>query len=244
MARTGGLSLSVPVPSIQGPATGRRRALLLSGAVVTLLHLALLLGWRSELPAAQPGAGAPGGQAVAETTVRLPVRLRAMPESRPLSPAPAATAGSMESDHPPAPAPTPRPQMIELAEPASAAPSASDSAAALTTDPELYLPRSALTQGASAIGMVQIPYPADTPPGLLRIQALLYIDEHGSVQRVRIDSPAPASLQEAIRQSFLNARFLPGELHGRPVRSRMRIEVEFSNELLPAAPAAASGGEP
>ena len=62
----------------------------------------------------------------------------------------------------------------------------------------------------------------------------LFIDDQGVVQRVRVDaaqdSGLPAALEEATRQTFLRSAFVPGELDGRPVRSQLRIEVEFTTE--------------
>jgi hypothetical protein len=57
----------------------------------------------------------------------------------------------------------------------------------------------------------------------------LYIDETGTVVRVRAEAGAlPPALEEAARSAFMSVRFRPGELaeHG-AVKSRIRVEVVF-----------------
>jgi hypothetical protein len=44
----------------------------------------------------------------------------------------------------------------------------------------------------------------------------------------------PGILSAAVRDAFLAARFSPGELDGRAVRSRLRIEVTFDSRKQPA----------
>ena len=76
---------------------------------------------------------------------------------------------------------------------------------------------------------VLIDYPPNEIHGGTYVSELsLYIDEEGTVQRVRIDGPAlPRPMEEAARSAFMNARFSPGQVDGLPVRSRIRIEVSF-----------------
>jgi hypothetical protein len=72
----------------------------------------------------------------------------------------------------------------------------------------------------------------------------LFIDEQGVVRRVRIDEAddtgLPPLLEDTARQTFLQSAFTPGEVEGRPVRSQLRIEVEFATESLVATPATAA----
>ncbi len=99
-----------------------------------------------------------------------------------------------------------------------------------------YLPRSALSVVPQPLGEVLLTYPPGAPPGRHRGELTLFIDEQGSVQRVRIDSgeaELPVVFQEAARQAFLAARFTPGELQGRAVKARMRIAVEFEATEAP-----------
>lgn len=93
-----------------------------------------------------------------------------------------------------------------------------------------YLPRSALTRGPEPSAEVLLTYPDGAPDGHWQGELTLFIDEHGVVQRVRVESSEarlPQPFREAARQAFLNARFTPGEWQGQPVRSRIRIAVEF-----------------
>lgn len=148
----------------------------------------------------------------------------------------ATAAGRVDAAEPArgASSPTPDPQPPE---PASTLPPLSPASVATPAgDPDgvtsdLYLPRGALSQGPSVIGWVDVPFPDTAAPGHYRAELTLFIDEQGTVRRVRVDrGDAPALLQDAARQAFLNARFQPGEIDGRAVKSRLRIEVEFSAE--------------
>ncbi|MFM2056874.1 MAG: hypothetical protein RLY71_1259 [Pseudomonadota bacterium] len=103
-------------------------------------------------------------------------------------------------------------------------------------DPSLYLPRSALTESASPLDMIELPYPDQAPSGDFRAELTLFIDPDGAVRRVRIEEGAlPAALADAARQAFLRARFAPGSIDGVAVRTRMRIEIEFSAGPRPDA---------
>lgn len=95
-----------------------------------------------------------------------------------------------------------------------------------------YLPRAKLTVGPAPLEPIEIPFPTSVDSPLrFRGQLSLFIDEHGTVQRIRIDEPPmPPVLEEAARNAFLRARFTPGEVGGRAVRSLMRIEVDFEAE--------------
>jgi hypothetical protein len=77
--------------------------------------------------------------------------------------------------------------------------------------------------------MVEVAFPEDVT-GLvnLQLQATLFIDEHGVVQRIRIDTPGVhPSFEDAVRKNFGVTRFTPGEVHGQAVRSQLRVEVDF-----------------
>lgn len=224
MAGAGGLNR----PDLRSlPWRQQRRPVFICLGAVLLLHTLLLIEW----------SGAPAQPLTASTGHRPPQRMRV----RELHPG-AADHAAPEPAHsvPAEPVAATPPSDIASAQ-VSAAASQAPSAAAidapapeLTRDTELYLPRSALSQGASAIGWVDVPYPPGAPLGQYRTELTLYIDETGTVRRVRVDrGDAPAALQDAARQAFLNARFQPGEVNGQPVKSRLHIEVEFSAEALP-----------
>ncbi len=61
-----------------------------------------------------------------------------------------------------------------------------------------------------------------------RMACTLLVSEYGDVDRVLCDDPviAPAMLQ-AVGERFRAARFAPGRLYGRPVRSALRIELRL-----------------
>jgi len=60
----------------------------------------------------------------------------------------------------------------------------------------------------------------------------LFINERGTVDRVRLETPeVPAPLANAARETFRAATFDPGSIEGRAVKSQLKIEVDFeSNE--------------
>jgi Gram-negative bacterial TonB protein C-terminal len=92
-----------------------------------------------------------------------------------------------------------------------------------------YLPRSRLTVPPTPLTDVQVPFP-DQVAGIvdLRVVVSLFIDETGAVRRVRLDNPAiPAAFAQSVIDTFLTARFTPGEVNTVPVRSHVRLEIEF-----------------
>jgi hypothetical protein len=92
-----------------------------------------------------------------------------------------------------------------------------------------YLPRGALSQPARPLADVQINDPGDAPPGDYQATLLLYVDETGQVQQVRLrDGALPPSLYSAAQAGFSAVRFLPGQVQGRPVRSLYPVAVSFS----------------
>lgn len=109
-----------------------------------------------------------------------------------------------------------------------------------------YLPRRQLSLGPQPRQRIDLPL-ADGLPAGSRVSAelTLFIDESGTVRRVRFDrGDLPVWLEDAVRQSFLQARFQPGERDGQAVRAQMRIEVEFESMVLPPADPASSGQTP
>ena len=92
-----------------------------------------------------------------------------------------------------------------------------------------YLPRSKLSVAPAPLTAVDVPFPAEVSGIVnLTVQLTLFIDEQGRVRRVRIDSAAiPSAFAAAVLNTFLEARFKPGEVDNVAVRSRVRLEVEF-----------------
>lgn len=150
------------------------------------------------------------------------------PGTRPAPPAAAAAAAS---------APAPAPMLADVAEtlaldalePTGAGPGAADQ----EEGDQAYLPRSLLTRAPVPQHAIDLLYPELAPSGLFRAVLTLFIDDQGVVRRVRIDeagdSGLPPVLEDAARQTFLRSSFTPGEIDGRPIRSRLRIEVEYAS---------------
>ena len=113
-------------------------------------------------------------------------------------------------------------RVVDLPAPASSISAGNDS-------PVVNLPRSILTIGPRLRAPVLIDFPAlaseaDRYAGEFE----LLIDDTGGVVRVLAATPElPSLLVDAVRTAFLSASFIPGEIKGRPVRSRIRIEVTF-----------------
>lgn len=93
----------------------------------------------------------------------------------------------------------------------------------------MYVPRSILTRAPAPMTPVFLRYPsfdADEHEHY-SAQLTLFIASSGKVDRVKLDSPLPPELEGAARRAFLGVQFTPGELNGRPVRSLIRVEVQF-----------------
>jgi hypothetical protein len=94
-----------------------------------------------------------------------------------------------------------------------------------------YVPRAMLTVVPEPTQPVSISYPRDGPAeGHFKALLALFIDEQGVVQRVRSDGAAlPPALEAAARDTFLNARWKPGQMGGRVVGSLIQVEVIFES---------------
>lgn len=217
-------------------ARGLALAMCMTGSVV--LHLGLL----SISPASVPGSAGMGAGAGVDRTASVQVRT-----------APASTATTLAASTPPSGVTT-QPTASEAAPasvPASPAAAPALTAVADGLDPEqlpptgagpadaadqAYWPRSLLTRPPTPQQSIDLFYPAQAPSGRFRAVLTLFIDEQGVVQRVRIDeaddSGLPPVLEDAARQTFLRSSFTPGEINGRPIRSQLRIEVEYATESL------------
>lgn len=92
-----------------------------------------------------------------------------------------------------------------------------------------YFPRSRLTAPPTPLTPVQVPFPEQVAGIVdLRVVVSLFIDELGRVRRVRLDNPAiPPAFAQTIVDTFAAIGFKPGEIDTVPVRSQMRLEIEF-----------------
>jgi len=62
-------------------------------------------------------------------------------------------------------------------------------------------------------------------PGTAGYRIELVIDEHGVVQTAELLGPAPAVFARQLQATFQEARFIPASKDGRPVRSRIVLQV-------------------
>lgn len=97
-----------------------------------------------------------------------------------------------------------------------------------------FLAPEQLDRRARASASIDLPWPELAPHGRFRAVMTLFVDETGQVLRVRLEpdeaGTLPPVLEDSARQAFLAGRFEPGELGGRAVRSRLRVEVEFRDD--------------
>lgn len=94
-------------------------------------------------------------------------------------------------------------------------------------DGEAYLPAARLTERPQLLQDIAPDWRAeDSLPQ--RMACTLLVSEYGDVDRVLCDDPvaAPAALQ-VVGERFRAARFAPGRLYGRAVRSALRIELRL-----------------
>ena len=105
-------------------------------------------------------------------------------------------------------------------------------AAPLAFNESIYIRSNQLSVRPVRIGEILIPYPEGVEwRGISKAILSLFIDEEGAVVRVNVDkSELPFQFQEAATDVFARARFRPGEIDGRPVKSRISIEVTFDSD--------------
>ncbi|MDM4767710.1 hypothetical protein [Pelomonas sp. SE-A7] len=95
-----------------------------------------------------------------------------------------------------------------------------------------YLARRELSVAPALVVEVPLVWPAEgVLAGHYSEVATLFIDEAGLVRKVRFEGDGlPDLLQQQAREAFLGSRFSPGQLDGKPVKSRIRIQVAFDAE--------------
>jgi len=135
-----------------------------------------------------------------------------------------------ETIHAPARAPVSAPASISEQEPSTdTSPAAPPLSVTAEVDNDSYLPRSQLsTPPAAKTTIVLEPPLGEMASGRLVGILSLFIDEQGRVQRVDAEEPTlPPTFEQVAREAFMAAEFSPGEVDGRAVRSRQRVEVVF-----------------
>ncbi len=98
-------------------------------------------------------------------------------------------------------------------------------------DMDGYVPRRWLTVVPRAAAPVILPFP-DSFDERSRYTVVLnlYIEADGRVGRVEFEGVRlPDVLERAARVTFENARFTPGQVNGRIVKSLIKVEVDFDN---------------
>lgn len=232
----------------------RMRPVLLCAAVSISLHAAVL-AYRVA-PASQPSArsaahGNDGGTTSRATQVRvIPKQLPMVPGSAEIVKEPpqeaaaaaapsrsiaGATASEVPARSDTAPSASPQPG-IEQATPGPMHEVRSQTVEAASPDQvnfdgSDYIPRSLLSVPPSALVPIVLAMPegdfaAERYTGVLS----LFIDEEGHVKHVAAEGVTlPPTFEQVARETFMAAPFLPGQLEGRAVKSRQRVEVVFDN---------------
>lgn len=94
--------------------------------------------------------------------------------------------------------------------------------------PDNYYTKVYLTVSPAPLAPVEIPVPDIAGRRKVELELSLFIDEQGRVRRVRPESPGVMDAYvQAATQAFEATRFKPGEIAGRPVKSVIKVLVEF-----------------
>lgn len=92
-----------------------------------------------------------------------------------------------------------------------------------------YLPTSLLDSKAGLLSEIVIEYPESAGGQSGRVALQLFIDEYGIVREVLVSQAIPPGFfEQAAVTAFSGARFSPALRNGRPVKSQMMVEVDFS----------------
>ncbi len=107
-----------------------------------------------------------------------------------------------------------------------------------------YLPITVLSTQPFPLEEIVVPSPDQLllSGGNVAAVFVVLIDQFGIVREVFPDEQVDLTgLEGVVRDAFLGARFSPGQIDGRAVRSRIRIEVVFESILPGVIPAIAAG---
>ncbi|NML42977.1 hypothetical protein HHL11_04385 [Ramlibacter sp. G-1-2-2] len=222
----------------------RRQGLWVASGLALLAHGVLLTQ-------VQGGPAGPRGGPVQDFQVRWIAAPPLAAEAGPAEPAPAAmrpVAAPLAEPVPAIVAPAPAPLLqreARSAPPPPPAPAAREEGDALVPGEAPYLPRKLLTVAPVAPMDLDVPFPANVAGVVdLQVDVALFIDETGLVRRVQLESPdVPPEFVRAISETFVGARFKPGEVDRKPVRSRVKLQLEFHAPGR-GAPAAGTLGTP
>lgn len=92
-----------------------------------------------------------------------------------------------------------------------------------------YFPRKQLTVSPQPLMPIHVSWPNSVSSlGKKSARFTLFIDAAGIVREMVADTHSlPPAMEEAALQAFRQARFSPGMRNGLPVKSILRIEIEF-----------------
>jgi protein TonB len=219
-------------PPTAGAAAAEKLALTLAGSM--LFHFALIFGLQIR---AAPAA-APSTRVIQARLVEAP-----RPNTAPQA-APKQVAGPQQTPDTPAlqvakPIPPPQPAPV-AAEPPAPEPPASSTApekradlpsieVPLLEDPTYY-PAQDVDVHPTALQSIQPAYPPEAASTGVAgsVVLLLLLDESGRVQDLSVEeSYPPGMFDQSATEAFRNARFSPAQRHGRAVKSRVRIKVNY-----------------
>ena len=200
--------------------------LLVACSLSLLLHLALLLG----IPVNPTGGVL---QVVPPIYARLEPAANSEPQPRDVTPTPAeATGAPVRGDARPEPAVTkaePKRESRQAAtEPASASTGGIDWP--LSRDPTYY-PARQLDVYPQPLESIKLGYPDRAAAQRLdgRLLLLLLIDEFGVVNEASVVEAQPQGyFEEAALSVFRATRFSPAQKQGRPVKSRVLLQVSYA----------------
>ncbi len=118
----------------------------------------------------------------------------------------------------------PDPPAVSQSLPASAATDNENDT--IQRDGDHYLPAAQLTERPQVLRDIASEWTQQPLPQ--PVECVLLISEFGDIDRIVINSSALTSAQlQALRERLLAARFVPGKLYGRPVKTALRIEVQL-----------------
>lgn len=97
-----------------------------------------------------------------------------------------------------------------------------------------YVARPQLTTAPEALADIALPFPLDfRERGRFAGILTLYIEADGRVSRVVVEGASlPPPLARVAQEAFARARFTPGRVQARIVKSRIRVEVVFDNAAV------------
>lgn len=209
-----------------------RKRLVVALVLSALVHLWLAAGMAVDVPV-RVGAQAPAiliARLEAPVAAALPPQPEsavaekiARQDSRSGGGRPVAGGVARSSAIDPAPAPLSASEARE--------PRASGAALPLTPDP-VYYPARQLDVYPALLQSIRLEYPHHAAQSQVsgNVLMMLLIDEAGRVNEISIAAAEPAGyFENAVRLAFADARFSPARKHGRAVKSRVLIRINYNS---------------